>query len=168
MTVLVAYASKHGSTQEIAEALGRELGSQGVEADVRSVADVDGAPYEAVVLGSAVYAGRWLESARRFVDRHAGDLAGRPIWLFSSGPIGDPPRPPDDEAVQIDTILAATGAHGHRIFAGKLDKSRLSFPERAIVLAFRAAEGDFRDWEAIAAWANEIADAVLSLRADRG
>lgn len=62
--------------------------------------------------------------------------------------------------MQIESIVAATRAREHRVFAGKLDKSKLSFPERALVFAFRAADGDFRDWDAIAAWAGEIADAL--------
>jgi menaquinone-dependent protoporphyrinogen oxidase len=161
MTILVAVATKYGATREIAEAIGRRLSDRGLEVVVRSIEDVDDvAPFEAVVLGSAVYAGRWLEQARRFVEKRAVELAERPTWLFSSGPIGDPPRPHEQEAVQIDTIAAATRARAHRVFAGRLDKGLLSFAERAIVFAFRAAEGDFRDWEAIAAWADEIADAL--------
>jgi len=91
------------------------------------------------------------------VDRHAELLAASPTWLFRSGPIGDPPRPSEQEAVQI---IAATQAWERCVFAGKLDKSRLSFPERAVVFAFRVAEGDFRDWDAIAVWASDIADAL--------
>lgn len=62
--------------------------------------------------------------------------------------------------MQIESIVAATRAREHRVFAAKLDKSKLSFPERALVFAFRVADGDFRDWDAIAAWAGEIADAL--------
>jgi menaquinone-dependent protoporphyrinogen oxidase len=164
MTVLVAVASRHGATREIAEAIGRGLSARGVGAEVRSVDEVDGvAAYEAVVLGSAVYAGRWLKAARQFAEANAEDLAARPTWLFSSGPIGDPPRPSEEEAVQVGQIVAATAAREHRVFAGKLDKRGLSFAERAVVVAFRAAEGDFRDWEAIAAWADAIADVLESL-----
>jgi menaquinone-dependent protoporphyrinogen oxidase len=163
---LVAAASRHGSTQEIAEAIGRTLEEEGIEADVWPVEEVETpAAYDAFVVGSAVYIGSWLEDAREFVDRHADTLRGRPTWLFSSGPIGDPPRPDAEHAVQVDEVLAKTGARGHRLFAGKLDKSRLGFGERAVVLAFRAAEGDFRDWDEIASWAREIAGA---LRAETG
>jgi len=168
MTVLVVVGSKYGATHEIAEAIGRELREHGLATDVRSIGDVDDlASFTAVVLGSAVYAGHWLDEARRFVEKHAEELAARPTWLFSSGPIGDPPRPSEDDAVQIEPIIAATRPREHRVFAGRLDKSKLSFPERAIVFAFRAVEGDFRDWDAIAAWAGEIADA-LEASAARG
>jgi menaquinone-dependent protoporphyrinogen oxidase len=161
MTVLVTAASKYGATQEIAEAIGAALAEQGVDVDIRRIEDAP-APftYEAVVLGSAVYAGRWLEPARRFVAEHGAELAKRPTWLFSSGPIGDPPRPEAAKAVHIDELLAESGAREHRVFAGKLDRSRLSFGERALVVAFRAPDGDFRDWDEIADWAGEIATAL--------
>lgn len=161
MKALVAAASKYGETQEIAAAIGRVLSERGFETDVLSIDDVpDLTDYEAFVLGSAVYARSWLEPARRFVEERGSELNDRPAWLFSSGPIGEPPRPSEQEAVQIESIVAATRAREHHVFAGKLDKSRLSFPERALVFAFRAADGDFRDWDAIAAWAGEIADAL--------
>jgi menaquinone-dependent protoporphyrinogen oxidase len=161
MTVLVAVASRHGATREIADAIGRTLTASSAPAEVRSFDDAgDLAGYEAFVLGSAVYMGRWLEQARDFVEAHRAELAGRPTWLFSSGPIGDPPRPAAEDAVQIDEIAAATGARDHRLFAGRLDKSALGFGERAMVLAFRVAEGDYRDWAEIEAWAGEIAAAL--------
>ena len=161
MRVLVAYASRHGATAEIAEAIGQALRDVGLEVEVieaSAVADVS--RYEAVVLGSAVYVGRWLETARSLVDESGDALADRPVWLFSSGPIGDPPKPEAEQAVQIDDVSERTGARDHRLFAGKLDRSALGFGERAVVLAFRAPEGDFRDWDEIAAWAGEIARAL--------
>jgi menaquinone-dependent protoporphyrinogen oxidase len=128
---------------------------------VRPIDEIDDlAPYEAFVIGSAVYMGNWLEPGRAFVDEHGDELAAHPTWIFSSGPIGDPPRPAESDAVQIDTITAATNARGHRLFAGRLDKRRLSFGERAVALAFRVAEGDFRDWDEIEAWAIEIGEVL--------
>jgi menaquinone-dependent protoporphyrinogen oxidase len=161
MTVLVTAASKHGATWEIAEAIGRTLAERGLDVEVVRAEDVDGlGRFRAVVLGSAVYGGHWLDPALRLVAEHGGDLAARETWLFSSGPLGDPPRPGPDDAVRIDDVLAATGARDHRVFAGRLDHDSLSFGERALVFAFRAEEGDFRDWDEIAAWAGEIADAL--------
>lgn len=161
MKTLVAAASRHGATQEIAEAIGRVLVSSGIEADVCPYEGVDElAPYDAFVLGSAIYMGRWLESARDFVETHADELSARPTWLFSSGPIGDPPRPAAGDAVQVDSIVAATNAREHRLFAGKLDKSLLGFGERAVAVAFRVAEGDYRDWAEIEAWGHGIAEAL--------
>jgi menaquinone-dependent protoporphyrinogen oxidase len=160
MRVLVTAASKYGATAEIAAAIAEVLDKHGLEATVLSpeqVKEVDG--YDAVVVGSAVYAGHWLKPARELVERHAGVLAGRPIWLFSSGPVGDPPKPEEDP-VDVADLLAATDAREHRIFAGKLVRKQLSFPERAIVSALRVPEGDFRDWTEIHQWAAGIADAM--------
>jgi menaquinone-dependent protoporphyrinogen oxidase len=101
MTVLVTAASRHGATREIAEAVGRALAERGVETDVREIEEAgDPAAFEAVVLGSAVYMGQWLEPARRYVEEHGEALSARPVWLFSSGPLGEPLRPVEEKAVQ--------------------------------------------------------------------
>ena len=110
---------------------------------------------EAVVLASAVYAGHWLKEAREFSSRLAPVLATRPIWLFSSGPTGDPSSFAQD-AVDVATVLAATGALDHRTLAGRIDKDRLSFGERVIAKALHAAVGDFPGWDAIADWTRSI------------
>ncbi|MFL6192499.1 MAG: flavodoxin domain-containing protein [Actinomycetes bacterium] len=160
MRVLVTGATKYGATAEIAQAIAEVLGEHGLEATVlppEQVKGLDG--YEAVVLGSAVYAGHWLKPARELVERLGNELAGRPVWLFSSGPVGDPPKPEEDP-VDVADLLAATDAREHRIFAGKLVRKQLSFPERAIVSALRVPEGDFRDWTEIRQWAAGIADAM--------
>jgi len=164
MTVLVTAASRHGSTMEIAERIGRVLAERGLSVDVQpaaSVIDVDA--YEAVVLGSAVYMGHWLEAARQLADAAAPELSSRPLWLFSSGPVGDPPKPAEFP-VDVGRIVAATDAREHRLFAGSLDRQRLSFPERAMTAALRAPLGDFRDWTAIEAWALHIADSLRPVR----
>jgi menaquinone-dependent protoporphyrinogen oxidase len=161
VTVLVAAASKHGATAEIAEAIGRALRESGVSADVRPVEQAgDLSGYTEVVLGSAVYVGRWLKPARLFAEKHAEELAARPTWLFSSGPVGDPPKPEAGQAVQIEPLMTMTKARGHRLFAGKIDKGKLGFGERAVTRALRVAEGDFRDWTEITAWATTIARAI--------
>jgi menaquinone-dependent protoporphyrinogen oxidase len=157
VTVLVAYATKHGSTEQIAETIGRELRLRGLAADVRSVEEIESVGcYESVVLGSAVYVGHWLSNARAFAREHAAELAERPTWLFSSGPVGHPLRPTDD-AVQIDDIVEATLAKEHRIFPGNLDRSRLSRCEWAVVFALRVKEGDYRNEDEVSAWARTIA-----------
>ncbi|HEX2031318.1 MAG TPA: flavodoxin domain-containing protein [Actinomycetota bacterium] len=160
MRVLVAAASKYGSTTEIAEAIGRALDERGIEATVASPETVTSLEeYDAVVLGSAVYAGRWQREAKEFVERAGRALLERPVWLFSSGPIGDPPKPEEDPVDAAD-LIEATKARDHRVFPGKLVKKHLSFPEKAIVMALRAPEGDFRDWNAVRGWASEIAAAL--------
>jgi menaquinone-dependent protoporphyrinogen oxidase len=168
MKVLVSAASKYGATSEIAEEIGRvlrqALDDRGLDGDIvvdvlpaEEVSSVE--DYGAVVLGSAVYAGHWLEPARELVERHAEALSERPTWLFSSGPIGEPPKPEEDP-VDVAPILEATNARDHRVFAGKLDKSSLRFVEKAIMVAVRAPEGDFRDWGEIRAWTEGIAETL--------
>ncbi|QWF77997.1 flavodoxin domain-containing protein [Amycolatopsis sp. CA-230715] len=162
MNVLVAVASKHGATREIADVLGRAIGEAldeaGTPAEVEVLfaeTAVDPAEYDAVVLGSAVYIGHWLETAARFVDRHAAVLRAMPVWLFSSGPVGEPLRPA--EATEFTArLLADTGAVEHRVFGGKIDRGVLRFAERALVKALRVKDGDYRDWHAISAWGREI------------
>jgi menaquinone-dependent protoporphyrinogen oxidase len=161
MTVLVAAESKHGATFEIAEAIGRSLRAAGVAVDVRRLSAVTNlAGYDAVVLGSAVYSGHWMHAAREFVEEHEEELSTHPLWLFSSGPLGTPPHPIEEHAVNISDLVHATDAREHRLFAGRLDKYDLGFAERAVALAVQAPEGDFRDWDAIAAWGADIAAAL--------
>jgi menaquinone-dependent protoporphyrinogen oxidase len=158
MKVLVAAASRHGATAEIGETIGGVLRQRGLEVHVMRAEDVhDLVGYDAAVLGSAVYVGKWLAPARDLVERRADELSTMPVWLFSSGPIGDPLRPEPEEAVAVDGFVSAVRARAHRLFGGKLDKRKLGFGEKAVVVAFRAPEGDFRDWDEIRAWAEEIA-----------
>lgn len=162
MRVIVTAASKHGATSEIAAAIAHALRAAGIETDVTEPEDVTGFEgYDGAVLGSAVYAGRWLPAARDLVERHADELRQRQVWLFSSGPLGDPLRPEGDP-VDVEPMVAATDANEHRLLAGRLERSRLGFAERAIVVALRAPDGDFRDWAAIRSWAGEIASAVTA------
>jgi menaquinone-dependent protoporphyrinogen oxidase len=160
MRVLVTAASRHGATHEIGEAIARGLTQRGVEAEFRpaeGLESLDG--YDAVVAGSAVYVGRWLEPARELIETHAAALAAQPVWLFSCGPLGPPEAlKPDGEPVDVDDQMAASQALEHRVFAGRLDRKLLGFGERALVVAVRAPEGDFRDWDAIDRFAGEIAE----------
>jgi menaquinone-dependent protoporphyrinogen oxidase len=161
MTILIAVASRHGSTREIADAIAQELRGVGHAVEVRTIEaalTIEG--YDAVIIGSAVYMGAWLPAARQFVDRNRLRLAGVPVWLFSSGPLGQAhPHPPGDPN-HLDELMAATGAQEHRTFVGKLDTSRLGLGERLIVTMVNAPAGDFRDWAAIRGWADEIAAAL--------
>ena len=155
--VLVTAASKHGATTAIARAIGEALQAEGLETTVLPPEDVSGvAGYDAVVIGSAVYMGRWLEPAKRLVERDGAALVARSVWLFSSGPVGDPPKPAEDP-VDVADLIAAAGAREHRVFPGTVVKKGLGFGEKAVVAALRVPEGDFRPWDEIRAWAKEIA-----------
>jgi menaquinone-dependent protoporphyrinogen oxidase len=157
MHVLVAVASKHGSSLGIAEVVAKTLRSAGLEATLRRVEEVDGLDgFDAVVLGSGVYVGHWLRPARAFVDAHATALALRPMWLFSSGPVGDPPAPLEDPA-EVADARRRFDVRDHRLFAGRIDGAELRVAERALVALVRAPQGDFRPWAEIVAWADGIA-----------
>lgn len=157
MRTLVAVASKHGATADIAEAIAERLRDHGHEVTVSPADLVTGVDaFDAVVLGSAVYAGHWRGEATAMVDRFVAELASRPVWLFSSGPVGDPPKPVEDP-VEVADLAATTGAIEHRVFPGAIDRHALGFGERAIVRALKVPEGDFRDPDAVRAWTDEIA-----------
>ncbi|MEO3859923.1 flavodoxin domain-containing protein [Acrocarpospora sp. B8E8] len=163
--VLVAYGTKNGSTASIADIIVTALTAEGVHADARpagKVRDVD--EYDAVVLGGALYAGRWHRQARGFARRHAKALHGKPVWLFSSGPLDDsadagqiPPVPQAAEAVR------KLGAREHTTFGGRLTEQASGFIAKAIVRNGRG--GDFRNPERIEQWSKTI---VAELRANAG
>ncbi len=162
MHILVSAASKHGATSGIADHIGTTLRNRGFAVTVEppdKVGSLEG--YGAVVLGSAVYAGHWMKSAKGLASRIGRSDASPRVWLFSSGPLGDPPQP-DEEPVDVAKIVEVVGPVNHRLFAGRIDKSELSFGERAIMVAVRAEDGDFRDWNEIADWAGGIADALAT------
>jgi menaquinone-dependent protoporphyrinogen oxidase len=163
MKVLVTTASRHGSTAEIAEVVGDVLGSRGFDVTVAPPEDVGAlSGLEAVVLGSAVYMGHWLAPAIVLADRIGTELAGRPVWLFSSGPVGDPSskfaKQMDVDPVDLPAVRKVTGAREHKRFSGKLDRHNLRGLQRAGLSLFRGLQGDFRDWNAIRQWAMSIAD----------
>jgi len=163
--VLVAYATKHGATTEIAEKIGQVLREAGLRADVLPVGRAgDLSPYDAVVVGSAVYIGRWRKEAGTFLTANEKVLADRPVWLFSSGPTGegDPvafmkgvdfPEPLQPVADRIEP-------RGIAVFHGAVDVRKLSFLEKFVVKRVKSPVGDFRDWDAITSWATAIAGAV--------
>jgi len=157
MKVLVAVASKHGATMEIGQVIEASLHSSGLDVEFMRVEDVANlGPYDALVLGSGVYAGHWLRPAREFVDIHEGELRHLPVWLFSSGPVGDPPKPLENPA-EVAGVVKRIEVRGHRLFAGKIEGSDLGISEKALVALVRAPDGDFRPWSEISTWAESIA-----------
>jgi len=163
--VLVSAASRHGATVEMAANIGAALQAAGHDAFVLApdeVQRVDG--YDAAVIGSGVYVGKWLEPAKDLLARHKVALSGIPVWLFSSGPIGDPPKPVEDP-LDAAPLVALVGAREHRTFPGMVDRKRLGFGEKAMVAAVHAAEGDYRPWDEIEAWSQSIAAALAADRA---
>jgi menaquinone-dependent protoporphyrinogen oxidase len=154
-SVLVAYATKKGSTREVAEAIAERLASRGLEATVSRAEDVAGvAGFDGVVLGGSLYMGRWHAQARGFLKRHRESLAAVPLAVFAMGPLTMEESDVAGSRKQLDHALAKTPdlqPISVEIFGGVIDPERLHFPFSHMPAS------DARDWDAIRAWADEIA-----------
>jgi menaquinone-dependent protoporphyrinogen oxidase len=185
-SVLIVHASRHGSTAEIAGRIGDVLATRGLTTFVAPAAAMtDPGGFDAVVVGGAVYAGSWVKEGTAYLERYADVLAGRPTWLFSSGPLRgstkEPATAPVDEIEQalgpqsgpgsggrrkVEALAGHIRPRAHRVFYGAFDPSSppANLPERVIRMMPGSKgilpSGDFRDWDAIAAWAEEIAAAL--------
>ncbi len=149
-------ATRHGSTLEVAKSIADRLtthGHQAVCLEATSGVEPEG---DAVVLGSPLYMGRWLKPAREIAERLCRDEEQRPIFVFTCGPLGDPPKPAPPAPDELFPALAAK-ARELRVFAGRLDLGALNRRERLVVRAVDAEAGDFRDFKAIEGFADEIA-----------
>lgn len=156
--ILVTIASKHGSTEEIGKVIGQRLQDQGFVIEIRSIKEApDPSPYAAVVVGSAVYAGSWMKPAHMYILRNAPQLANRPIWLFSSGPIGTHPEPQKQEIMHMNEYIQRTKCVEHKVFNGSIAAEKLSLAEKLVVKALKVEYGDYRDWKVINSWAQSIA-----------
>jgi len=164
--VLVAYASKHGATKEIAEKIGAVLRQVGLQADVIPAAGArDLNPYMAVILGSAVYIGKWHKDAEMFLQTNEKILADRPVWLFSSGPTGEgaPLELLGGQLlpVELGPVVDRIRPRGVTVFHGNINPEKLNLMEKlAIKNVAKKPFGDFRDWEAIERWSDSIAEAL--------
>ena len=162
--ILVAYGSKAGSTAGIAEMIGAALREDGFEVEVLPAGRVrDVAGYDAVMLGGALYANRWHRDARRFARRYAGDLRGRPVWLFSSGPLdASPEESPIAPVPGAAEAAKRLGAAGHVTFGGRIGPDASGWIARKMLQ--NGNGGDFRNESRVRAWAHERA-AELAARA---
>lgn len=159
--ILVAYATRYGSTAEVAEAIGDELRKAGVEVEVRPISEVhDLSSYRAAIIGSPIYMGKWLPEPQVFIERHQHHLRGIPVAYFAVGltVAGGTPTPEDRrkaEASMAQVRMLVTPVD-IGIFPGRLEADRLSPADRAIIKLIGAKAGDFRDREAIRAWARDL------------
>jgi menaquinone-dependent protoporphyrinogen oxidase len=181
MKVLVAYASRHGATKGIADRIAQTLEPRGHEVTLRPADQVSAvAGYDAFIIGSAAYAGHWLKEARGFVRQHREFLASRPVWLFSSGPIGtdmvdakgrdvfEASRP-----AEFAEFAASIHPRDERVFFGAFDPDAkpIGLMERFGAPFMRMPgvreampAGDFRDWPQVEAWAEGIARELTDVR----
>jgi len=160
MTVLVAYASKRGSTAEIAETIAATLRREGLGVCLERAEDVESLDrYDAVVLGSAVYMKRWRGDARHFLKKHRKALRQTPFWVFSSGPVGDPAKdnPEWNEPPKIAETVEELGGREHVVFGGRLPAEPQGFMEKAMVEGTPREFRDRRDWGQIRDWSHQIA-----------
>jgi menaquinone-dependent protoporphyrinogen oxidase len=161
--ILVAYASKHGATAEIAEAVADRLRQDGHAVDCVPAGEAAGLDsYDAAVIGSAVYMKRWRPEARQLLKHNAKVLAERPFWVFSSGPCGEKPDPAWAEPPRVIKLAERLGARDHVVFGGRLPLEPGNFMERAMVQNCPPDQRDLRDWDEIRTWAAGIGSELSS------
>ncbi len=159
-SILIAYATRYGSTQEVAEKVAATLREGGLSVDVQPVKQVrtlDG--YRAVVVGAPLYMFDWLKEARDFISRHRAALATRPVAVFALGPTEDKQEDWTETRKQLDKVLSKfpwLSPVAVELFGGKFDPTRLTFPYNLVPGLKRMPVNDIRDWDAIRAWANSL------------
>ncbi len=163
--VLVAYATKYGATAEIAARIGQTLREAGLATDVMPAGQVkDLAPYQAVVLGSALYMGRWRKEAANFLQHNEKALTAKQVWLFGSGPLGegDPVELAKGWGFPkgLQAVADRIRPRDNTLFHGAVDLQKLNPLERWMFKNAKSAVGDFRDWKMITSWATGIAEAL--------
>ena len=168
MRVLVVYASSYGATKGIAERIAETIRGEQVDVDLASAGDpmlLEATGYDAFVIGSAIHAGHWLKPAMEFVRANRPLLKGAPVWLFSSGPIGDKAADaPQPDPKEVDEVRDLVHVRDHVVFGGAFDPEtadleRVSWLERQISTHFLPV-GDWRNWDDIEAWSRDIAAAI--------
>jgi len=161
-SILVTYASKHGATAEISQAVARVLRSFELDVTARRVENIESlSEFDVVIMGSAIYLGEWIETSTEFLKTYQHDLKEKAVWLFISGPTGDGdpynllqgPLVPESVRELVDAIEPVE----IKLFKGKIDLRRLPPAHRKIVKASNVPRGDYRDWDAIQTWAELLA-----------
>ena len=158
--VLIAYATKYGSTKEIAEFIGEKLNGKGIQADVSAAVDADSlASYDLVIIGSPVYTGKWLSGALNLVKKNREELSGKKVALFSTGLTMNEDTPENRETLREASaeVREIVSPVSEGLFAGRMEYKELSIPHKIMIKAVKAPEGDFRDWKKIEEWALSLA-----------
>ena len=160
MKILIAYATKAGSTAEVAAEIGRVMENKGgCQVDVHPVGKLEGVSgYDAVIIGSAIRAGKWLPEATKFVEKHRDALSRVPVAFFTVCLTlsEDTEENRRTVAAYLDPVREMVQPVDVGLFAGVMDSSKLPFILRLMMKKMKASEGDFRDWEAIRAWASQV------------
>ncbi len=157
--ILVTYATRNGSTAEIAQVIGRELVSAGHAVDVTEIKKVSTlAGYAAIVIGGPLYMGSVDSAVGKFVEKNYEQLLKLPVAAFVAGLA---PKNPDPGAIEaamaaLRKSLGPVTPVSSVLFAGKLDPATVNFVMRKFLEMAKIPAGDFRDWDTIAAWAQEL------------
>jgi len=158
--ILIAYASKYGATQEVAERIAKRLQKTGTQVEVKPVSQIgDVGKAEAVIVGSGLYQGGWIPEATAFVRKNANALSKIPTWLFSVGPLATEVKD-EEQPIELAEFRDKIGLKHHTVFHGALRHNKLDRNDRMTMKAVGAPDGDFRDWAAIDAWVDQIAKSV--------
>jgi menaquinone-dependent protoporphyrinogen oxidase len=161
-SILVTFATRYGSTQEVAEAVAATLRERGLAVDIqpmREVRSLEG--YRAVVLGAPLYIARWHKDALHFLTRYRDALTQRPVAVFALGPLHDEEKEYQEVRRELDKELAKFPWLTPRtiaIFGGKIDPQKLTFPHNLVPALKNMPASDARDWDAIRAWASDLAE----------
>jgi menaquinone-dependent protoporphyrinogen oxidase len=159
---LVTYGTKYGSTAEIADKIGEVLREEGIQTDVIPAGGkIDLSGYDAFIIGSAIYIGMWRKNVVKFITKNEKSLIGRPVWFFSSGPTGE--GDPNEllsgwkYPKKLEGVINRLQPRDITVFHGVADSNKSGLFDTMIMRSIKAAFGDFRDWDAITAWAKSIA-----------
>jgi len=159
MKVLVAHGSKHGGTEEIARSVGGRLATLGCTVTVADAGEIrEPERYDAIVVGSSLYAGRWNGGCVRMMRHLAKDCYQGPVWLFHSGPLGESADEPQPLPKKIESYAAQLDVRGVVTFGGRLEEHPSGVIAKAMA---KDMAGDWRNWDHIDAWAVEIAEALV-------
>jgi len=163
--VLIVYGTRYGATAQIAERISETLLERGVDVDLFEAGRApDPAPYSAVVIGSAVYIGRWRREVSRFLKSNEKALSEKPVFLFSSGPTGegDPVKLTRGWSFpgKLKPVADRIAPRDIALFHGAIDTDNLNFLSKWMIRKVEAPSGDYRDWRMIESWASGIADDV--------
>lgn len=162
-TILVAYATRYGSTADVAEAIGDELRKAGNEVEVRPISELrDLSQYRAAVIGSPIYMGKWLPEPQVFIERNQQYLRTIPVAFFAVGLTIEEGNPESLKKAEMsmDQVRMLVKPVDIGLFPGRLESGHLSFTDRAIIKMIRAKTGDFRNLEAVRAWAQAVREKI--------
>ena len=158
---LVVYATRAGSTGEVAQVISERLCAAGFDVEVQPVESlISLSGFQAVVLGSAVRYGAWLPEMKKFIESRRGELARLPLAIFTlhMQALGDDATSQDTRAGYTKAVRAVVTPRDEVYFAGKIDLATLSFFERMAVKLVKSPVGDKRDWDGIRRWADGLGE----------